>query len=113
MAAINAFVHAFWEMPPVTRMYMTASVLTTFLVQLEIISPFQLYFNPKLIFGSYQVSKIAMMLIPSADLKDANHEDIQNFNRDVSQPSVLETHYNILVLWPSRLQFSIQYYIYI
>lgn len=56
MAALNAFAHAFWEMPPITRTYVTASVLTTFLVQLELISPFQIYFNPKLIFGSYQVS---------------------------------------------------------
>ena len=56
MAAINAFVRAFWEMPPITRMYLAASVATTLAVQLEIISPFQLYFNPKLIFGSHQVS---------------------------------------------------------
>lgn len=58
MAALNAFARAFWEMPPITRVYMTASVLTTFAVQLEIISPFQLYFNPKLIFGSHQVSRL-------------------------------------------------------
>lgn len=35
---------------------MAASVVTTMAVQLEIISPFQLYFNPKLIFNSHQVS---------------------------------------------------------
>lgn len=56
MAALNAFARAFWEMPPVTRVYMAASVLTTFAVQLELVSHFQLYFNPKLIFGSHQVS---------------------------------------------------------
>jgi len=56
MAAINAFARAFWEMPPMTRMYMAASVATTLGVQLEIISPFQLYFNPKLIVESHQVS---------------------------------------------------------
>jgi len=39
-----------------TRMYMAASVATTLGVQLEIISPFQLYFNPKLIVESHQVS---------------------------------------------------------
>lgn len=55
MAALNAFARAFWDMPPVTRMYMTASVMTTVAVQLEIISPFQLYFNPKLIFRNHQV----------------------------------------------------------
>lgn len=56
MAALNAFVRGFWEMPPITRMYMATSVATTFAVQLELISPFQLYFNPKLIFKSHQVS---------------------------------------------------------
>lgn len=55
MAALNALARAYWEMPPVTRIYMTASVLTTIAVQLELVSPFQLYFNPKLIFGAHQV----------------------------------------------------------
>lgn len=58
MAALNAFARAFWDMPPVTRMYMAASVATTMAVQLEIISPFQLYFNPKLILKSHQVSDL-------------------------------------------------------
>lgn len=56
MEGLNALSRAFWEMPTITRIYMAASVATTMAVQLEIISPFQLYFNPKLIFGSYQVS---------------------------------------------------------
>lgn len=54
MAALNAFARAYWDMPPITRIYMSASVATTLAVQLEIISPFQLYFNPKLIFGAHQ-----------------------------------------------------------
>lgn len=58
MEGLNALNRAFWEMPPITRIYMAASVATTFAVQLEIISPFQLYFNPKLIFGSHQVRNI-------------------------------------------------------
>ena len=40
---------AYLEMPPVTRVYTTACVITTLAVQLEIVSPFQLYFNPLLI----------------------------------------------------------------
>ena len=39
-------------MPPVTRVYTTACVITTVAVQLEVVSPFQLYFNPILIIRS-------------------------------------------------------------
>ncbi|KAG7235467.1 hypothetical protein INR49_002651 [Caranx melampygus] len=43
------------QIPVVTRAYTTACVLTTAAVQLEIITPFQLYFNPDLILRNYQV----------------------------------------------------------
>ena len=45
---------AYLEMPPVTRAYTTACILTTLSVQLDLLSPFQLYFNPLLIYKSYQ-----------------------------------------------------------
>uniref|UniRef100_A0A8C0U4Q9 Derlin n=1 Tax=Cyanistes caeruleus TaxID=156563 RepID=A0A8C0U4Q9_CYACU len=45
----------FLLVPPVTRAYTTACVLTTAAVQLELITPFQLYFNPELIFKHFQV----------------------------------------------------------
>lgn len=67
MAAINAFARAFWEMPLITRTYVAASVVTTVAVQLEIISPFQLYFNPKLIFRSHQVSAATVTKHPVDD----------------------------------------------
>lgn len=41
-------------MPTVTRFYITACVLTTLGVQLDLLSPFQLYFNYKLIFIHHQ-----------------------------------------------------------
>merc|ERR1711936_556287 len=49
---------AYLEMPPVTRVYTTACVITTLAVQLEIVSPFQLYFNPLLILRQYQMWRI-------------------------------------------------------
>ncbi|XP_068950253.1 derlin-2 isoform X2 [Petaurus breviceps papuanus] len=42
------------QIPPVSRAYTTACVLTTAAVQLELITPFQLYFNPELIFRHFQ-----------------------------------------------------------
>ncbi|XP_011309023.1 derlin-2 [Fopius arisanus] len=42
------------QMPVVTRAYTTACVLTTLAVQLDLVSPFQLYFNPILIVHQYQ-----------------------------------------------------------
>ncbi|XP_030742344.1 derlin-2 isoform X2 [Echinops telfairi] len=46
------------QIPPVSRAYTTACVLTTAAVQLELITPFQLYFNPELIFKHFQVSQL-------------------------------------------------------
>ncbi|XP_064612393.1 derlin-2-like [Liolophura sinensis] len=48
----------YMQMPPVTRAYTTACVLTTLSVQLDIITPFQLYFNPHLIFRQYEVWRL-------------------------------------------------------
>ena len=49
---------AYLEMPPVTRVYTSACVITTLAVQLEIVSPFQLYFNPLLIIRQWQFWRI-------------------------------------------------------
>ncbi|XP_030631967.1 derlin-3 isoform X2 [Chanos chanos] len=45
------------QIPPVTRAYTTACVLTT-AAQLEFITPFQLYFNPELILKRYQLWRL-------------------------------------------------------
>ncbi|KAM9097341.1 derlin-3 isoform X1 [Sarcophilus harrisii] len=47
----------FWQVPAVTRAYTAACVLTTAAV-LELITPFQLYFNPDLIFRKFQVWRL-------------------------------------------------------
>ncbi|XP_031202354.1 derlin-3 isoform X3 [Mastomys coucha] len=44
----------FLQVPAVTRAYTAACVLTTAAVQLELLSPFQLYFNPHLVFRKFQ-----------------------------------------------------------
>nr|XP_033812942.1 derlin-3 isoform X1 [Geotrypetes seraphini] len=48
----------YMQIPAVTRTYTTACVLTTAAVQLEFISPFQLYFNPDLIFRKFQLWRL-------------------------------------------------------
>ncbi|KAJ3645641.1 hypothetical protein Zmor_023282 [Zophobas morio] len=50
----NEYIH----MPPVTRAYTTACVITTLAVQLELASPFQLYFNPILILKQGQIWRL-------------------------------------------------------
>ncbi|GFR01385.1 derlin-2 [Trichonephila clavata] len=54
----HEFQQEYLEMPIITKAYTTACVLTTTAVQLDIISPFQLYFNPDLIFKHYQVWRL-------------------------------------------------------
>ncbi|XP_065568559.1 derlin-2-like [Artemia franciscana] len=44
--------------PPVTRTYLTACAITTLAVELQLVTPFQLYFNPYLIFEKYQVWRV-------------------------------------------------------
>lgn len=46
------------QIPAVTRAYTTACLLTTAAVQLELITPFQLYFNPDLIFRKLQIWRL-------------------------------------------------------
>nr|XP_049594704.1 derlin-2 isoform X4 [Syngnathus scovelli]XP_049594706.1 derlin-2 isoform X4 [Syngnathus scovelli] len=58
--AYQTFQQEYLQIPLVTRAYTTACVLTTAAVQLEIITPFQLYFNPDLILRNYQVSQLVM-----------------------------------------------------
>ncbi|KAG7217801.1 hypothetical protein INR49_020860 [Caranx melampygus] len=54
----HSFTQEYFQIPVVTRAYTTACVLTTAAVQLEVITPFQLYFNPDLIIRRYQVAPI-------------------------------------------------------
>uniref|UniRef100_A0A3Q1GC01 Derlin n=1 Tax=Acanthochromis polyacanthus TaxID=80966 RepID=A0A3Q1GC01_9TELE len=52
------FTQEYFQIPVVTRAYTTACVLTTAAVQLEVITPFQLYFNPDLIIRRYQIWRV-------------------------------------------------------
>nr|CAB3237434.1 derlin-2-like [Phallusia mammillata] len=52
------FQQEYMQIPPITRAYTTACFFTTVAVQLEVISPFQIYYNPDLIFKQYQVWRL-------------------------------------------------------
>ncbi|XP_059378581.1 derlin-2-like isoform X1 [Carassius carassius] len=54
----NSVTQEYMQIPAVTRAYTTACVLTTAAVQLELITPFQLYFNPDLILKKYQIWRL-------------------------------------------------------
>jgi len=56
--AHHSFQQEYMQMPPVTRAYTTACVLTTLAVQLDLVTAFQLYFNPDLIFYNLQVWRL-------------------------------------------------------
>ncbi|XP_009762340.1 derlin-2.2-like [Nicotiana tabacum] len=46
------------QMPIITRSYLTAAIVTTIGCSLEIISPYNLYLNPKLVVKQYQVWRL-------------------------------------------------------
>ncbi|XP_061586624.1 derlin-3 isoform X1 [Cololabis saira] len=54
----HSFTQEYFQIPVVTRAYTTACVLTTAAVQLEVITPFQLNFNPELIIRRYQLWRL-------------------------------------------------------
>ncbi|XP_052716542.1 derlin-2-like [Crassostrea angulata] len=54
----HTFQQEYMEMPPITRAYTTACVLTTLAVQLDIISPLQIYLDPTAVFSKYQVWRL-------------------------------------------------------
>jgi len=56
--ALQDIQREYMEMPPITRAYTTACVLTTLAVQLDLVTPFQLYFNPTLIFTHYHLWRL-------------------------------------------------------
>ncbi|KAI1292091.1 Derlin-2 [Halotydeus destructor] len=58
MAGVHNIQNDYLQIPPVTRAYSTACVLTTIAVQMDLVSPFQLYFNPNLIFRHYQLWRL-------------------------------------------------------
>ncbi|CAK1551090.1 unnamed protein product [Leptosia nina] len=60
--AYQSLLQEYMLIPPVTRVYTTACVITTLAVQLNLVSPFQLYFNPTLIFTKYQIWRYCRML---------------------------------------------------
>ena len=79
-------------MPPVTRVYTTACVITTLAVQLEIVSPFQLYFNPLLI-----LRFLSFIFIPIW------------INIIFQTVSDLEACNNIFIFWNFWIQFLVQH----
>lgn len=56
--AYQTLLQEYMLIPPVTRAYTTACVVTTLAVQLDLVSPFQLYFNPNLILRKYQLWRL-------------------------------------------------------
>ncbi|XP_065054971.1 derlin-2-like [Rhopilema esculentum] len=56
--AYQTFQQEYMQIPVVTRFYTTACVLTTTAVQLDLINPFQLYFNPDLILKRFEVWRL-------------------------------------------------------
>ena len=57
------FQQFYWDIPPVTRFYCTTCFLTTLAVRLELITAFQIYFNPVLIFKGFQVEFLSQYSI--------------------------------------------------
>jgi len=51
------------DVPVITRTYMIGACLTTAACNLDLISPFSLYFSFKLVFFKYQVCQLLLCLV--------------------------------------------------
>jgi len=108
-------------MPPVTRAYTTVCLLTSIAVvsntwklktnldinskifnfqQLDVVSPFQLYFNPLLITQKFEVIKVLFCFCIVA----------KSFNLVFTD---MEATDSILLFWDIQLQFSVQHDFYL
>ncbi|KAI3383559.1 hypothetical protein SNEBB_005364 [Seison nebaliae] len=56
--AIQNLYNEYMQIPPITRGYTTACIVTTALVESQWINPYQLYFNPHLIFRKFQIWRL-------------------------------------------------------
>ena len=101
---------AYMEMPPVTRAYTTACVLTTMSVQLELLSPFQLYFNPILIWRNLQVK---YLFIVSSDANNGFNRNCTTITLISNHVSGVEDFHNIFIFRHIRVQLLFQHDIYI
>ena len=98
MAGLQDIQHEYLNMPIITRGYTTACVLTTLAVQMDLATPFQLYFNPSLIVKKYQV------LI---DVHPRINRLIFLFE------TVLEDTDDLPVFWPLWLYLPVQHHLYL
>jgi hypothetical protein len=87
----------FWEMPLCTRWWTTATVLTSALVQCQIVTPFQLFYSFRAVFYKNQVCFPPPPLLPSPFLFASPPRcPKQNLMREI----VLAPPHNIPLLWP-------------
>lgn len=54
----------FWEMPICTRWWTTATVVTSALVQCQMVTPFQLFYSFRAVFAKSQVSAFTPVAAP-------------------------------------------------
>ena len=52
----------YMEVPLITRVYLTSSMITTAACSLELVSPFSLFFNTRLVFVKLQARALALAL---------------------------------------------------
>jgi Derlin-2/3 len=55
MAELNVLEQWYYDVPIVTRVWTTAAVLTSVLVQCQVVTPFQLFFSISSVWGKRQV----------------------------------------------------------
>lgn len=55
MAELNMLEQWYYEVPPVTRVWTTAAVVTSILVQCQIVTPYQLFYSSVSVWGKSQV----------------------------------------------------------
>jgi hypothetical protein len=86
MAEINTLEQWYYDVPIVTRVWTTAAVITSVLVQCQVVTPFQLFFSVSSVFRKRQVPTSPLLHPPLSPL---------------TPPTVLATRNNIPLLWPA------------
>ncbi len=94
----------YYEIPTITRWYLTLSVLTTAACFFDFISPFSLYLNFRLIIEKYEVSQVALKIC-CVDAKCLHAKCAQCWRPRIW--AVLENIYEFLLFRDAQLGFCL------
>lgn len=91
MADVNQLEQWYYDVPIVTRVWTTAAVITSVLVQCQVVTPFQLFFSVSSVWGKRQVREALSRRRVDGQMHDGAG--------GLTVEAVLASHHDLSLLW--------------